>query len=187
MEALPLREPSHNRIICPCLVFVAEAAAALLPTASGCWLWEVEVGVLLRRAGTVAGQARQEADLEVVQGRCVTETRLLCTITDIRYDFRRHTELFFNHSFFFFFFKQKLTFLRRAKADADLLARERVRAAEVEYPAPAFSEPHWGAAGERAARPVRETAAARGRPDEEMMRTLLKVAWRVAGVQQTQA
>lgn len=91
----------------------------------------------------MAGQARQEADLEVVQGRCVTETRLL--------------------------------------------ARERVRAAEVEYPAPAFSEPRWGAAGERAARPVRETAAARGRPDEEMRRTLLKVAWRVAGVQRTQA
>lgn len=76
---------------------------------------------------------------------------------------------------------------RGAKADADLLARERVRAAEVEYPAPAFSEPRWGAAGERAARPGRETAAARGRPDEEMMRRLLKVAWRVAGVQRTQA
>lgn len=73
------------------------------------------------------------------------------------------------------------------KVGANLLARAQVRAAAVEYPAPAFSEPRWGAAVVRAAPQVHETAAARGRLDEETTRRLLKVAWRAAGVQPIRA
>lgn len=62
------------------MVSVAEAAAALLLTASEYLLWEVEVDALLHLEGTAVVQAGQEASLEVVQGQRVMEIYLVCTI-----------------------------------------------------------------------------------------------------------
>lgn len=47
------------------LVSVAEAAAALLLTASEYWFWEVEGDALLHLEGTAVVQAGQEASLGV--------------------------------------------------------------------------------------------------------------------------
>lgn len=55
--------------------FAAEAAAALLPTASEYLIWEVEVDALLQ--GTAVVQGGQEASLEVVLGQHVMEIYLL--------------------------------------------------------------------------------------------------------------
>lgn len=63
------------------LVSAAEVAGALLLTASGYWLWEVEVDALSHRAGTVVVQAGQEASFEAVQGQRVVEIYLVCTVT----------------------------------------------------------------------------------------------------------
>lgn len=92
-------------IINSCLVFVAEVAAALLPTASECWLWEVEVDALLHWEGTMVGQAGQEANLEAVQGQCVMEIYLLCTIKHI------HRVIRWNFDHFIYFYDQiKISF-----------------------------------------------------------------------------
>lgn len=66
------------------MVSVAEAAAALLLTASEYLLWEVEVDALLHLEGTAVVQAGQEASLEVVQGQRVMEIYLVCTIKDFK-------------------------------------------------------------------------------------------------------
>lgn len=58
------------------LVSVVEVAAALLPTASEYWIWEVEVDALLHLEGTMVVQAGQEASLGVVQGQHVVEILL---------------------------------------------------------------------------------------------------------------
>lgn len=49
------------------MVAAAAGAAALMPTAYGHWLWEVELDVRLHREGIVVVQAGQEATPAVVQ------------------------------------------------------------------------------------------------------------------------
>ena len=58
------------------MVSVAEAAAALLLTASEYLIWEVEVDALLHLEGTSVVLAGLGASLEVVQGQRVVEIYL---------------------------------------------------------------------------------------------------------------
>lgn len=58
-------------------VSAAEAAAASLPAAFDCWLWEVEVDALLHLEGTAAVRGGPEANSEAVQGRRAVEIYLL--------------------------------------------------------------------------------------------------------------
>lgn len=64
------------------MVSDAADAAALMPTAFGRWLWEVELDVLLHQEGIVVVRAGQEATLAVVQHQHEVEIYLLIAITD---------------------------------------------------------------------------------------------------------
>lgn len=58
----------------------AANAAALMPTAFGHWVWEVELDVPLHQEGIVVVRSRQEAILAVVQRQHVVEIYLLIVI-----------------------------------------------------------------------------------------------------------
>lgn len=64
------------------MVSDAADAAALMPTAFGHWLWEVELDVPLHQKGIVVVRAGQEATLAVVQRQHVVEIYLLIAIKD---------------------------------------------------------------------------------------------------------
>lgn len=64
------------------MVSDAADAAALMPTAFGHWLWEVELDVPLHQEGIVVVRAGQEATLAVVQHQHEVEIYLLIAIKD---------------------------------------------------------------------------------------------------------
>lgn len=65
------------------MVSDAADAAALMPTAFGHWLWEVELDVPLHQEGIVVVQAGLGANLAVVQRQHVVGIYLLIAIKDI--------------------------------------------------------------------------------------------------------
>lgn len=88
------------------LVSVAGVAAALLLTAYGYCLWEVELDVLLHWEGTVVVQARQVASLEVVQGQHVMEIYLVWTITDVHQGNKMRLSILYTFPFYIDFQKK---------------------------------------------------------------------------------
>lgn len=64
------------------MVSDAADAVALMPTAFGHWLWEVELDVPLHQEGRVVVRAGQEVTLAVARRQHVVEKYLLIAIKD---------------------------------------------------------------------------------------------------------